>query len=191
MSADALACVELASIARGVRLVDVMVKRASVALRHHGRHSGGKYVILVEGPVANVEEAYEDALQHAGDHLIDHMMLPHAHSRLWAALDGRYDEPDDRAAVMVETIKLAGLLRNLDFAVKLVDAAVIDLQIAAGIAGKGYFAVQAELHDAEYLRDELLVRIPDDELVEIELIANPHPEMLTAFGHPGPFRSGQ
>lgn len=183
----ALACVELASLARGVRVLDVIVKRAPVRLRHHGRHSSGKYVILIDGGVADVEEAYDDALQNCGDTLLDHMLLAQVHDRVWAALDGAYTAPSERAALMVETTTLACNIEALDFAVKLVDADVVDLQLGNGIGGKGYFALQAEQYDLEHARDELLIRLPDARLVGLDLIANPHAEMLGAFGHAGPF----
>lgn len=184
---DALACVELSSIARGVRVLDAIVKRAPVRLRHHGRHSDGKYVILIDGDVASVEESYEDALQHSGDALIDHMFLARAHERVWAALDGEYAETTDSAALMVETKSVACIIEALDYSVKLVDATVVDLQLAAGIGGKGYFALQAAQHDLEYAQEELLIRLPADRLVAIDLIARPHADMLSAFGHAGPF----
>jgi microcompartment protein CcmL/EutN len=184
---DALACLELSSIARGVRVLDAIVKRAPVNLRHHGRHSCGKYVILVDGDVASVEESYEDALQHSGGALVDHMFLARVHDRVWAALDGDYAEPTDLAALMVETTSIACIVEALDYSVKLVDAAIVDLQLASGIGGKGYFALQAPQHDLEYTRDELLIRLPTDRVVGIDLIARPHHEMLAAFGHAGPF----
>lgn len=183
----ALGCVELQSLARGVRVLDVMVKRAPVTVRHHGRHSTGKYVILIEGAVADVEESYEDALQHCGDTLLDHMFLPLAHDRVWSALDGEYAPADERAALMVETSTLACCIESMDFAIKLVDASVADLQLGNGIGGKGYYVLQAEQYDLEYARDELLIRLPAERLVGIDLIANPHPEMLCALTHAGPF----
>ena len=180
-------CVELSSLARGVRILDVMVKRAPVRIRHHGRHSTGKYVILVDGDVASVEEAHDDALQHVGDALLDHMFLAVVHNQVWGALDGSYAGADERAALMVETTSVARSLEALDQVTKLVDVSIVDLQLASGIGGKGYFAIQGEQHDLEWARDELLIRIPGDKLVALDLIARPHPDMLTAFGHPGPF----
>ena len=184
---ESLACVELSSLARGVRVLDAMVKRAPVGIRHHGRHSSGKYVILIEGDVASVEEAHEEALQTAGDALLDHMLLAVVHDRVWAALDGKYSPSVPLAALMVETRTVACNLEVLDHLVKLVDAHIVDLQLAAGIGGKGYFALQGEQHDLEWARDEALIRLPDDKVVSIDLIARPHPEMLSAFGHAGPF----
>lgn len=185
---EALACLELSSIARGVRVLDAIVKRAPVNLRHHGRHSCGKYVILIDGDVASVEESYEDALQHSGDALIDHMFLARVHDRVWAALDGDYAAATDQAALMVETSSVACIVQELDYTVKLVDALVVDLQLASGIGGKGYFALQAPQHDLEYARDELFIRLPPDRVVGIDLISRPHHEMLAAFGHAGPFQ---
>ncbi len=188
---DALACVELSSLARGVRVLDAMAKRAPIVFRHHGRHSSGKYVILVEGDVASVEESYEEALQHAGSALLDSMFLAVVHPRVWRTLGGEYDATNAESALMVETTTVATNIETLDFSLKLVDATLVDWQLATGIGGKGYFALQGPQYDLEYLRDELLVRIPDDVCIGLELIPNPHEEMLAAFGHPGPFASAR
>ena len=184
----ALACIELSSIARGVRVLDVIVKRAPVVLRHHARHSGGKYVVLFEGDVADVEESFEESLAHCGDALLDRMLLAHAHTNVWRGLDGDYDTADaGDAALMVETTTLASNVEALDFAAKLVEARLVDWQLGNGIGGKGYFAVQGPQYDLEYLRDELLIRLNAETLVCVDLIPNPHPEMLGALGHEGPF----
>ena len=167
--------------------IDAMAKRAPIRFRHHGRHSSGKYVILIEGDVASVAEAYEEGLQHAGDALLDHMQLAVVHDALWSALDGDYASPDERAALMVETTTVATCVESLDFSLKLVDASIVDLQLASGIGGKGYFALQGEQHDLDYLHEELAIRIPDPQRVAIDLIPRPHLDMLTAFGHSHPF----
>jgi len=189
MERVALACVELTSIARGVRVLDAMVKRAPVRLRHYGRHSDGKFVILIDGDVASVEEAYEEGLQHAGSRLLDHMMLPRAHDRLVAALAGELPAPSSDALLMVETSAVACLLEAVDHTLKLIATEIVDLHVAQGIGGKGYVALEGALHDLEYARDELAIRLPERFLVELELIARPHADLEVAFGQDEPLRA--
>lgn len=185
----ALGCLELSSIARGVRVLDAIVKRAPVTLRHHARHSPGKYVILFEGTVADVEESYGDALMYCEDQLLDRMLLAQVHDAVWRALDGDYDEPSaDDAVLLVETAWIASSIEALDFSAKFVEARVVDWQLGNGIGGKGYFAVQAPQHDLEVLQQELRIRLDATTLVGIDLIARPHVEMLGALGHEGPFQ---
>ena len=183
----ALACFELASLARGPVVLDALVKRAPVVLRHAARHSGGKYVIVFDGDVASVEESWEAGLEVVGDALLDRMKLARAHELLWEALEGRLAAPTGEAVLMVETSTVACALEHLDHVLKLVPTAVVDLHLAAGIAGRGYFAVEAPLHDLQFARDELAMRIPAGRQLGLDIIARPHPEMLVAFGQTPPF----
>ena len=183
----ALACLELSSIARGVRVVDAVCKRAPVRVFHQARHSPGKYVILFDGDVADVEESYDDGLQWCGDALLDYLLLSVAHDDIWRGLASDFAAVDGSAALMVETTNIATSIASLDFVLKLVETRLVDWQLGNGIGGKGYFAVQGEQHDVEHARDELLMRLDPMALAGIDVIANPHEEMLAAFGHAGPF----
>jgi microcompartment protein CcmL/EutN len=184
-----LSCLETDSIARGLVVLDAMVKRAPVRLRYRGRFSTGKYLIFVDGDVASVEEAHEAGRREADERLLDAMQLSTVHPRLWRALEGRVDEPGEESSIlMLETDTVATCVRSLDYALKLVEARVVDFQLAMGIGGRGYFAIDAPLYDLEAVREELLTRIIDAErLVGLEILARPHPEMLEAFGHVDPF----
>ena len=86
--ADALALAELGSIARGHRVADAMLKRAPVNLVRADWVSPGKFLVLVDGGVAEVDEAYRVGLEVAGDRLLDRLFLPQAHLSLWPALAG-------------------------------------------------------------------------------------------------------
>ena len=55
----ALGLLELESIAAGIEVGDAMAKRAPVELLRAGTVHPGKYLVLVGGDVADVEEALE------------------------------------------------------------------------------------------------------------------------------------
>ena len=63
----ALAVVELSSIARGHRVADAMLKRAPVRLMRADAISPGKFLVLVEGDVAAVDESFRVGTDVAGD----------------------------------------------------------------------------------------------------------------------------
>ncbi len=58
----AIAVLELDSIAIGFRTGDAMVKRAPVEVTYAGTVHPGKYLVLVGGDVASVEESFAAGL---------------------------------------------------------------------------------------------------------------------------------
>ncbi len=58
----ALALIEFDSIAAGVQAGDAMAKKAPVARVAAGTVHNGKYLVLVAGEVADVEESYAEGL---------------------------------------------------------------------------------------------------------------------------------
>nr|MCU0234266.1 BMC domain-containing protein [Thermoanaerobaculales bacterium] len=75
----AIALLELDSIAIGVRAGDAMVKRAPVEVTYAGTVHPGKYLVLVGGDVASVEEAYAAGLAAGAGALVDRIFLPAVH----------------------------------------------------------------------------------------------------------------
>jgi microcompartment protein CcmL/EutN len=59
----AIGLIELSSIARGLYVSDVMVKKAPVELLMSQTTSPGKYLILVSGDVASVQESTQAAIE--------------------------------------------------------------------------------------------------------------------------------
>ena len=184
---SALACIELSSIARGMVVLDAIAKRAPVKIRHRGRYSGGKYLIVIEGDVASVEESFSAAMDVSQPVLLDSMMLATAHEDLIHALDGKMAAATGEAVLLFELTTVASILRSLDSTLKLIETKVVDLHCAMGIGGKGFFAVEAPLHDVEFARDELLLTVDPELIISAEIIARPHEEMWDAMGHHNPF----
>ena len=84
----ALALLELSSIARGHRVADAMLKRAPVRLMRADAISPGKFLVLVAGDVAAVDESFRVGADVAGDRAIATLFLPQPHTALWPALAG-------------------------------------------------------------------------------------------------------
>ena len=71
---DAIAVFEIASIARGVVVLDQMAKRAFTEIIS-SKTVSGKYLIILSGSVAEIEEASFAALESMQDDHIDHIIL--------------------------------------------------------------------------------------------------------------------
>src|SRR2546423_15224260 len=84
----AIALIELSSIAAGTYAADRMVKRSPVELLDAGTVQPGKYLILVGGGTAEVEESYREGLQAAPAEIVDEGVLPRGHR-------GGVDRPEE------------------------------------------------------------------------------------------------
>lgn len=191
MSGDALALLELDSVARGYRALDALVKRAPVQLLDANLIEPGRYLILFAGGVAEVEEAYAAGVEIAERHLVDHLMLPWAHPSIAPALSGRVLTEAPDTVGIVEANAVASALLACDRAVK--DAAVRlrGLRVTPALGGKAYFVVQGEQADVEaaVLVSEAVLSARG-QLQRVEVIARPHEEFLAWVLRPAPFTGG-
>jgi len=105
-NSDAIALIELTSIARGLRVLDAMVKRAPVTVVQAGTTHPGKYTILVRGAVEEVALALEAGQREAAETLIDVVDLPNPDASLLKGLAGQFASPTD-ALLVIETYGVA------------------------------------------------------------------------------------
>jgi len=177
--AEALALIELSSIARGHRVADAMLKRAPVRLLRADWVSPGKYLVLVDGDVASVDEAFRAGLEAAGDRVVDRLFLPQAHPALAAALGGARDggAPVDSLAI-VETTTVAATLLSADAAAKAAGVILIELQLARGIGGKGFFTLTGPLAEIEAAVDAAIAVVDAAALHATEIIPAPHLDLV-------------
>jgi microcompartment protein CcmL/EutN len=175
---DALALVELSSIARGHRVADAMLKRAPVALLRADWVSPGKFLVLVEGEVAAVEEAFRAGVEVGGDRIVDRLFLPQPHAALWEALAGETNATTEIESLgVVETTTVAATLLAADAAAKAAAVRLVELQLARGIGGKAFFTMTGPLADIE-AAVEAAIGILDGALLHAtEIIAAPHADL--------------
>jgi len=174
---DALAVVEISTIARGYVVLDALVKKAPVTVRVARAVTPGKLVIVFSGDVASVEEAFEAAREHAKGTIVDDVLLPAAHAGLLPAIDGALVPASGDAIGVVETSTVASSVRAADAALKAALVVVPKARLAIGIGGKGVFVVCGALADVEAAVDAATAEIPVEKRVAIEIIAQPHDEV--------------
>jgi microcompartment protein CcmL/EutN len=176
-----LALIEVASIARGHRVADAMVKRAPVELLRCDAVSPGKFLVLVAGEVAAVDEAYRAGLEIAGDATLDRLVLPQAHEQLPGALRGE-TRAGDAAGVgalgIVETTTVAATILAADAATKAALVRLIEMQLARGIGGKAYFIVTGTLAEVEAAVEAAVGVVDAATLRATEIIAAPHEDLV-------------
>ncbi len=153
----AIALFELGSIAVGICTGDAMVKRAPVDVLYAGTVHPGKYLILVGGDVASVEEAVfaaDDAIDDCATHPIDRLLLPDVHPDVVAALRGHCTSDRQEAAFgeaigIFETATVCATLLGADHGIKGADVLLRDVHLADDLGGKAYCLFEGTVADVE------------------------------------------
>ena len=157
----ALALLELASIAVGIEAGDAMVKRAPVEVLRAGTVHPGRYLVLVTGSVADVEEAFRAGVEVGGEALLDTVLLPNVHGQVVAALRGNRRAGLGEALGVVETATVAATIEAADAGVKGAAVELLELRLADGLGGKGYLLFDGSVSDVEAAVAIAVERISD------------------------------
>jgi microcompartment protein CcmL/EutN len=145
----AIALIELGSVAAGAFAADKMVKRAPVELLHSGTVHSGKFLILVGGGTAEVEESYLAGMQAASSDILDEVLLPDVHPQVVKALEGRRAYEGYDSLVVLETSTIAAIMRSTDAAVKGARVELAELRLGNGLGGRGLAILTGDLTDVE------------------------------------------
>jgi microcompartment protein CcmL/EutN len=145
----AIALVELDSIAIGVRAGDAMVKRAPVEVAYAGTVHPGKYLVLVGGDVASVEEALAAGLAAGAEAVVDHVFLPGVHPDVLSTLRGVRGRVVGEALGVVETRTVAATVGAADRGVKGADVGLLEIRLADRLGGKAYCVFSGDVADVE------------------------------------------
>jgi microcompartment protein CcmL/EutN len=178
----ALGVLELSLIARGVIVTDAAVKKAPVSIIASRPVSGGFYLVILRGDVAEIEEAMEAARERAEDGLRDWLLLPYAEPQVWPLLpdpvqaQGWGDDEADASLAVVETQTICATLGAADAAAKAAEVTLRDMQLATGIGGKAFFSMTGLLHDVEAAADAARAHA-GERLLSLEILASPADEL--------------
>ncbi len=174
----ALSLIEFGSIAAGIQAADAMVKRAPIDVIQAGTVQPGKYLVLVGGLTADVEEALAAGCEVGRDAILDIVFLPQVHPSVVAALQGgRSPEPSEALGVL-ETTSVAAAIRAADAGVKGAQVELVEVRLADGLGGKGivlYSGLVADVEIAVALGVESLES--PDQLLRQVVIPQLHEEM--------------
>ena len=145
----ALALLEFSSIATGIQAADAMVKRAPIEVIKSGTVQPGKYLVLIGGLTADVEESFGAGLEVGRSALVDFILLPHVHPEVVQAVSGgRIPEANDSLGV-IETTTVAAAIHAADAGVKGAKVHLVEVRLADGLGGKGIVLYSGLVADVE------------------------------------------
>jgi microcompartment protein CcmL/EutN len=173
----ALAVLEFSSIAAGIAAGDAMIKRAPVAEIVGGTVHPGKYLVMVVGEVAAVEEAVAAGIDRSAAALVDRVLLPDVHPAVAAAVRGERLSPEGEAVGVIETTTVAATIAAADAAVKGATVVLTELHLADALGGKAYALFSGVVSDVEAAVAIGLGRISPERLAGSVVIPQVHGEM--------------
>jgi microcompartment protein CcmL/EutN len=149
MIEPALALIDLGSIAAGIEAADAMVKRAQIDLIRAGTVQRGRYLVLIGGPVAEVEESLAAGLERGGDQVLDHVYLPGVHPEVVTAIGGGRVPERSESLGIVETATAAAVIQAADAGIKGAAVRLVEIRLADGLGGKGVVLFSGVVADVE------------------------------------------
>lgn len=170
----AIGMLELSSIGRGMFVTDAMIKAADVEIVTAGSVCPGKYMTVLSGDVAAVQNAITVGERESGGAFVDSVVIPNVHDDIFPAITGTTMPAHLDALGVIESFSLAHMVRSADIALKAAAIEAIELRLGIGIGGKAYFTFTGPVGAVE-----AAVKAATEEsegqglLVDTEVIANP------------------
>ena len=149
MIEPALALLDFSSIAVGIEAADAMVKRAQLDVIRTGTVQPGRYLVLIGGTVAEVQESLATGRTVGADSVLDHVFLPHVHPDVVTAIGGGRTEAPRDAVGVIETSTVAAAIRAADSGIKGAEVRLLEIRMADGLGGKGIVLYSGMVADVE------------------------------------------
>ena len=142
---DALGMIEINSVAAGIEAGDAMLKTAGVTLINAQSVCAGKYIVTVQGAVAEVTSSVNAGKESAGDSLVDSFIIPNVHPQVFSALACASDIDVNNAVGVIETFSLSSCVVAADAAVKAADVELLEIRLGMGLGGKSFVVLSGDV----------------------------------------------
>lgn len=173
----AIGMIELTSIARGIETSDFMVKAARVELLRASTVCPGKFIVIIGGETAPVEESLKVGEEMSGEYIVDKLLIPNIHPQLMPAISMTSQVDCLGAVGVLEFYSVASAIVAADVAAKAANVTLIEVRIGFAIGGKGYVtltgdvgavkeAVEAATSNAELLVTSTVIPRPAPEIFD-------------------------
>jgi len=189
----AIGVVEFSDIPTGVVATDAMLKRAPIALIRSGTITAGRYLTLIVGTPASVDESLRAGLLVGGGYVLDHLFLADVHAQLYEGMLGARRAAGVGSFAILETETVAANMRAVEHALKGTNVELVEIRLGdQGLAGKGVSILRGELHDVEAaaaLAVAALAEVGSE--VSTQIVSAPHDRLGQLIGAGTTFASGK
>jgi len=143
--ATAIGMVEFASIARGIYAADQMIKISEVEIVTAATACPGKYIAIVRGDVAAVEDSVRVGEEFAEEYFVDSIIIPNVSEAIFPAITGATMPDEIQAIGIMESFSLATMIIAADAILKAAGLQPIELRLGNGLGGKAFFTFTGDV----------------------------------------------
>ncbi|MBN7774576.1 BMC domain-containing protein [Clostridium aminobutyricum] len=147
--ANAIGMVEFTSIARGIYAADQMVKISEVEIATASSVCPGKYIAIVYGDVASVEDSVRVGEREAGEFWVDSIIIPNVSPQVFPAITGSTMPDRVQALGIMESFSLSTMVIAADAILKAAELQPIELRLGNGLGGKATFTFTGDVAAVE------------------------------------------
>lgn len=177
----AVGFLESSSIAKGIEASDAMCKMASVKLAKTTIVAKGKYIIMINGPVGEVESAMRAGKAVLDKALIDEVLIRNVATQVVESLDKRRAVEQLGAVGVIETKEAVATVLAADAAAKAANVHVIETKTVVP-GGKGYVTLCGDVGDVRTAVAAGISAIRKDQVVTHVVIPQADPQLLATVG---------
>ncbi len=192
-SYPAIAILEFQDIAAGMHATDALIKKAPISLLKCGTISHGRYLTLISGSTASVEESYQEGLFWGRDQLLDHVFLPDVAQPLHDAVFGHRTPCREGAIGIIETGTAACNIRATERMLKGTTVDLVELRVADSLLhGKAVTLINGELYDVEAAVEMAVFELETKQRpVQYRVITSPHEALAAQINYSTSFGEAQ
>lgn len=147
--AKAIGMVEFISIARGIYTADQMVKVSEVEIAVVTSICPGKYIAIVHGDVAAVQDSVSVGEKTAGEFYVDSIVIPNVHPEVFPAFTGSTMPDEIQALGILESFSAATMVIAADAVLKAANIEALELRLGNGLGGKAFFTFTGDVAAVE------------------------------------------
>lgn len=180
--AKAIGVVEFISVARGIYTADQMLKTADVDVVTCTSICPGKYMAIVHGDIAAVEDSVNVGVRTAGEYCVDYITIANVDPQVFPAITGS-SMPDKISSLgIMESFSVSTMIIAADAVLKSADLTAIDLRLGNALGGKAYFTFTGEIGAVETgIAAGKAVAEEKGFLVNAEYISSPSEKLIASI----------
>lgn len=180
--AASIGLVEFSSISKGIYAADQMVKTAEVEIVTAQTICPGKYIALVQGEVAAVQNSVQAGVKAAEEYLVDSLIIPNIHEDIFPAITGTTAPEGISALGIFETFSVAAMIVAADQILKAAELEAIEIRLGTGLGGKSFFTFTGDVASVKTGIGAGLASAADHGLVvNAEVIPAPSEKLITSL----------